>query len=134
MDVVFVHGPCSARETIYTWAMGSSDDLAFGKKADAFMEHVLGLLEDEDPDEIDPDLAMGVLSIEFADGTKCILNRQTAAHQIWLAHSASAWHFAEDDAGEWLDTKGRGRLVDVLGEVLSKKLGRLVDLGSTGQG
>ena len=47
--------------------MGSSDDLAFGKKADAFMEHVLGLLENEDPDELDPDLAMGVLSIEFAE-------------------------------------------------------------------
>ncbi|MDA0372921.1 MAG: iron donor protein CyaY [Planctomycetota bacterium] len=109
--------------------MGSSDDLAFGKKADAFMEHVLGLLENEDPDELDPDLAMGVLSIEFADRTKCILNRQTAAHQIWLAHGASAWHFAENEAGEWMDTKGRGRLVDVLGEVLSKKLGRSVELG-----
>lgn len=108
--------------------MSSTDDLAFARKADAFMEQVFEKLQDEDPDELDADLAMGVLSIEFGDGSKCILNRQTAAHQIWLAHGATAWHFAEDEDGEWMDTKDRGRLVDVLREVLSGKLGRPVPL------
>ena len=105
-----------------------SDDIEFGKRADAFMEKVFDRLEDEDPDEIDADLAMGVLTMEFADGSKCILNRQTAAHQIWLAYGATAWHFAADDGGDWIDTKGRGPLLDVLREVLSNKLGRPVAL------
>lgn len=108
--------------------MSSADDIAFAKKADALMEAVLARLEDQDPDELDADLAMGVLSMEFADGSKCILNRQVAAHQIWLAHHATAWHFAEDAEGEWMDTKGRGRLRDVLGEVLSTRLGHPVAL------
>jgi CyaY protein len=112
----------------YTCGMTSTDDLAFAKKADAFMEQVLARLENEDPDELDVDLAMGVLTMEFADGSKCILNRQSAAHQIWLAHGASAWHFAAAEDGTWTDTKGRGPLLDVLRAVLSAKLGRPVAL------
>ena len=105
-------------------------DLEFQKQADAFMERVLDQLEDFDPDELDADLAMGVLRMEFADGSKCIMNRQTAAHQIWLASGASAWHFAWDEAADcWQDTKGRGRLEAVLAEVLGAKLGRAVDVG-----
>ncbi len=71
---------------------------------------------------------MGVLTMEFADGSRAILNRQTAAHQIWLAQGATAWHFAPDEEGEWADTKGRGKLIDVLREVLAAKLGRPVAL------
>jgi CyaY protein len=105
-----------------------TDDHEFGRRADAFMEEVFSRLQDEDPDELDTNLSMGVLTMEFADGSRCIMNRQTAAHQIWLAHGATAWHFAPDDAGEWVDTKGRGRLIDVLRDVLSGKLGRPVPL------
>ena len=108
--------------------MAPVDDIEFARRADAFMADVFRRLQDEDPDEIDVDLAMGVLVMEFADGTKCILNRQAAAHQIWLAHSASAWHFEQDESGTWIDTKGRGALLDVLRDVLSTKVGRPVAL------
>ena len=70
---------------------------------------------------------MGVVTMEFADGTKCIMNRQTAAHQIWLAHGATAWHFASE-GDDWIDTKGRGRLIDVLSSLLAEKLGHPVPL------
>lgn len=105
------------------------NDHEFAKAADRFMQEVLGSLADFDPDELDTDLAMGVLTMSFADRTKCILNRQSAAHQIWLAQGASAWHFAFDAASsQWLDTKGRGELGQVLSDVLGKKLGRPVAL------
>jgi CyaY protein len=104
-------------------------DLDFAKAADVFMSAVFDRLTELDPDEVDPDLAMGVLSMEFADGTKCIMNRQSAAHQIWLAHGATAWHFERDPNGAWIDTKGRGELLDVLGTVLRERLGHPVDLG-----
>lgn len=105
-----------------------SSDIEFSKLTDSFMEKILESLIDEDLDELDCDLAMGVLTIEFEDGTKFIMNRQTAAHQIWLAAGASAWHFQQDEAGEWLDTKGRGPLQLILEEVLSAKLGRPISL------
>ena len=104
------------------------DDHAFGKLADAVMARLFSILQDEDPDELDCDLAMGVLTMEFADGKKCILNRQSAAHQLWLAEGATAWHFGLDDSGRFLDTKGRGELTTVLGGVLSRRLGRKIEL------
>ncbi len=104
-------------------------DLDFTKQADRFMERILSSLEDIDPDEVDTDLAMGVLTMEFGDGSKSIMNRQTAAHQIWLAEGAQAWHFALDsESGHWMDTKGRGRLEAVLSEVLERRLGRPIQL------
>lgn len=104
-----------------------SSDHQFEMRADEFMESILGLLDALDPDELDSQLAMGVLTMEFEDGSKCIMNRQVAAHQIWLAAEASAWHFDYDKAAnDWLDTKGRGSLKAVLSEVLSGKLNRSV--------
>ena len=102
-------------------------DLEFTTAADEFMAQVFETLADLDPDELDVDLAMGVLTMEFADGTKCIMNRQTAAHQIWLAHRATAWHFALEQ-GQWLDTKGRGELAVVLASLLGERLARQIEL------
>lgn len=105
------------------------DPQEFGKLADRFMHTVLDALDEFDPDEVDANLAMGVLTMEFADGSRCIMNRQTAAHQIWLAYGAQAWHFDRGPDGDgWVDTKGRGKLEVVLAEVLGGKLGRPVQL------
>ncbi len=103
--------------------------MEFARQADLAMEAIFAVLSEFDPDELDADLAMGVLSMEFADGSKCIMNRQTAAQQIWLAQGASAWHFAQEEAdAPWMDTKGRGELRSVLAEQLSGKLGRAIKL------
>jgi CyaY protein len=101
----------------------------FAKDADAFMRDLMRTLSEFDPDEVEADLAMDVISMQFADRTKAILNRQAAASQIWLACGATAWHFAKDSGtGEWLDTKGRGELRAVLAGVIGGKLGRRVTL------
>ena len=106
-----------------------SDEHEFGKRADAFMAEILNAIDELDPDDLDSQLAMGVLSMEFDDGSKCIMNRQVAAHQIWLAHGATAWHFDFDEATDtWVDTKGRGDIKSVLAATLSDKLGREIQL------
>jgi CyaY protein len=104
------------------------DDQGFVREADAVMEQLLDRLSEEDPDELEADLAMGVLTIQFADGSRCVINRQTAAHQIWLAVGASAWHFARESDGRWLDTKGRGELRGILARELAARLGRRLEL------
>ena len=107
----------------------ATTDHEFTKQADAFMSEVLEALDELDPDDLDCTLAMGVLTMEFDDGTKCIMNRQTAAHQIWLAYGATAWHFEFDPAqGQWLDTKGRGPIRSVLAETIGQKLGQDITL------
>lgn len=106
-----------------------TDDHEFEKAADQVMRSLFATLSEVDPDDVDADLAMGVLSMQFADGKKFILNRQTAAHQIWLAHGVTAYHFAQDaQSGAWLDTKGRGELTEILARAISDKVGRPIAL------
>lgn len=113
---------------IFAAAMAMTDQ-EFSKAADQLMKAVFTKLADLDPDEVDCDLAMGVLSMQFADGKKFILNRQSAAHQIWLAHGVTAYHFGLDAAsGQWLDTKGRGELRALLAKAIGDKIGRPVAL------
>ena len=104
-------------------------DQEFLQIADALMEELLTKLDTFDPDELEADAAAGVIKMSFASGGPCVLNRQTAAHQIWLAEGATAWHFERDQAtGDWMDTKGRGSLRHVLSEVLTNRLGRPTEL------
>jgi CyaY protein len=104
-------------------------DQEFLQVAEKLMQDLLGKLDTFDPDELEADAAAGVIKMTFASGGACVLNRQTAAHQIWLAEGATAWHFELDaDSGQWMDTKGRGALTAVLSEVLTKRLGRPVQI------
>ena len=108
-------------------AASNPDDHDFARRSDECLRAIQAALDGFDPDELDADLASGVLRIGFASGRNCILNRQSAAHQIWLAEGASAWHFTYDQsAAAWLDTKGRGELRSILAELLSRRLGRPV--------
>lgn len=110
-------------------AAASPQDQDFLRRADQCLQSIQAALDTFDPDELEADLGSGVLRISFADGRNCILNRQAAAHQIWLAEGASAWHFVHDPAtDEWMDTKGRGALRTVLAEALGRRLGRPIRL------
>jgi CyaY protein len=105
----------------------AEDEHDYLRRAEECMQAILRKLDTFDPDELETDLAAGVLKIAFADGRNCILNRQTPARQIWLAEGASAWHFTFDGAA-WIDTKGRGELLAILGGILTRKLGRAIAL------
>ncbi len=109
--------------------MTTSADQQFLARADACLKAVQATLDTFDPDELEADLAGGVLRIRFSSGSICIANRQAAAHQIWLAEGASAWHFVYAEAeNSWVDTKGRGSLADTLSEIVTRRLGRPVRL------
>ena len=98
----------------------------FMRLADECMERVCSWLESFDPDEIDFATADGVVTIEFPDGVRYVLNRQTAAHQMWLAAGVRAWHYDRNDAGEWRSDKDGHELYERISAVVSEKLGREV--------
>lgn len=84
---------------------------------------------DEHPDELFAELAGDVLTIEFEDQTRYILNSHLAARQIWLAADRSAWHFDYlGERGQWVDKKTQAELWAKLEELLGRKLGRVVAL------
>ncbi|MFO1076644.1 MAG: iron donor protein CyaY [Planctomycetota bacterium] len=102
-------------------------DPDFHTRSEQYLASLQRALDTFDPDELEADLSSGVLRINLPGRRTCILNRQAAASQIWMAEGASAWHFAFDEvASAWLDTKGRGELRQILGQVLSERLGRPV--------
>lgn len=95
----------------------------FERLADAELHRLLDALI-ECGDEIDPDLQMGVLSINFDDGTKYVVNSHRAARQIWMAADRQAWHFDYEAAGaQWRATQSNDELWATLEAVLERKLG-----------
>jgi CyaY protein len=68
------------------------DEQAYRRAADACLERVARWLDDLE--EIDVMPGDGLVTLEFEDGTRFVLNRQAAAHQMWLAAGARAWHYA----------------------------------------
>lgn len=83
-----------------------------------------------DLDGLEVSLQMGILSLEFADGTKYVVNSHRAAKQIWMAAERNAWHFDLDLANKrWLASKSGDELRATIAAVVSRKLGRAIDLG-----
>ncbi|TKD01849.1 iron donor protein CyaY [Polyangium fumosum] len=88
------------------------------------LERALG-----DLDGIEVDLQMGVLTVEFQDGTKYVINSHRAARQIWMAAERNAWHFDPRAGGaSWHASKDGAELWTTVQAVLSRKLGRTIEL------
>jgi CyaY protein len=103
------------------------DRTEYQRLADACLERAVRALEPFDPDEVDYSTSDGVVTIEFSDRTRYVLNRQTAADQMWFAAGARAWHFDWDASKQaWIDDKEKVELFARIGEVISKKIGRPV--------
>ena len=111
------------------------DRLQFQRLADECLERLARALEPIDPDEVDFSTSDGVVTIEFPDRTRFVLNRQTAADQMWFAAGARAWHYGWDEARRaWLDDRDGHELFARIAEVVSEKVGRPVTLGARGSG
>lgn len=99
----------------------------FIKLADECLERVSTWLESFDPDELDFEPSDGVVTLEFSDGKKYVLNRQTAASQMWFAAGARAWHFDWDAEREvWTSDKDGAEIFARIAESVTEKLGRNV--------
>ena len=104
------------------------DDREFVAKSDACLARVAKWLEDFDPDEADYATADGSVTIEFPDGAKFILSRQSATRQMWLAAGSHGYHYNYDVANDtWLDDKDAHQLYPRLAEAVSAQIGRAVE-------
>jgi len=85
----------------------------------------------EDADEsFEAELASDILTIEFPDGTRYVLNSHRAARQIWLSAERSAWHFDYvPSSNSWIAAKSGDEMWSTLTRLLSAKLGTAVKLG-----
>lgn len=104
------------------------DDKEFNALADSVLARIEGALEASDAD-IDFELAAGgVLEIEFADGSKIIVNRHGVAREVWVAARAGGFHFRWDGVC-WRDTRDGAELMEKLSSLATQQAGEAVRLG-----
>ena len=103
------------------------EDKEFNALADGVLARIETALDASDAD-LDFELAAGgVLEIEFADGSKIIVNRHGVAREIWVAARAGGFHFRWDGIS-WLDTRDGAELMGKLSALASQQAGETVSL------
>lgn len=97
-------------------------DSDYQRLADAVMGRLEAALDAADGD-FDHQLAGGgVLEIECADGSKIIVNKQSAAQEIWVAARSGGFHYRWDGQS-WRDTRSGEELFAALARVLAEQSG-----------
>ena len=104
----------------------SDEEREFEKAADEELHLLLSELEALGLD-FEVDLQMGILTLEFPDGTNYVINSHRAARQIWMAAERNAWHF-DHEGKRWVAKKTGDDLRGALAAALSKKTGKSVTL------
>ena len=103
------------------------DDKEFNGLADAILVRIENGLEASGADldfELQPG---GVLEIEFADGSKIIVNRHGAAREMWVAARGGGFHFRWDGS-VWRNTRDQSELMASLSVLLTAQSGESIKL------
>src|SRR5438094_9826568 len=103
------------------------DETEFSAAAERALERIEAALEESG---VDADVQLkpgGVIEIEYADGSKMIINRHAAAREIWVAARSGGFHFRWD-GGAWRDTRDGTELFAALSKLVSAQSGQPVRL------
>jgi CyaY protein len=109
------------------------DEREFNALADTMLGRIEQALEQCNIDfdyEVKPG---GVLELEFADGSKIIINRHTAAREIWVAAKSGGFHFRPQAGAAvstltWSGTRDGEDLLIVLARCMGAQSGTPVTL------
>ncbi len=94
----------------------------FERLADAMLERIARVVEESGAEcDCEPKGA-GVLELEFADGSRIVVNRHSAAQEIWVAAKSGGFHFRLEGS-VWTDTRDRRELLVVLSELITQQSG-----------
>ena len=78
--------------------------------------------------EIDYELSGGILTLEFEDGSKVIINRQAAVGQLWVAAKSGGYHLNFTAPLGWVTDKEGEGLESLLSRVCSEQSEEAVSL------
>lgn len=93
------------------------DEREYHERADAALKAIEARLEAAD---VDFEFASGgIMEIDLENGTQIVVNKQAAAHEIWVAAKSGGFHYKWTGAG-WVDTRS--------GEELHAAIDRLAGL------
>ena len=99
----------------------------FDKRATDTLLRIEQAIEESGAD-IDFEAAGGILTLEFGNGSKIIINKQGAAKQIWVAAKSGGFHYGFVD-GQWTNDQSGGELMSELSRLVREQSGEEVELG-----
>lgn len=103
------------------------EEREFNALADAALRRIEDAVESCGADldlEVKPG---GVLELEFEDGSKIIVNRHTAAREIWIAARSGGYHF-RPEGDRWIASRDGAELMQVLSRCISEQAGGQIRL------
>ena len=114
-------------QTHSSTTMGPMNESEFDKRATDILLLIEQAVEESGAD-IDYESAGGILTLEFENGTKIILNKQGAAKQIWVAAKSGGYHYGYVD-GRWINDQSGGELMSELSRFIREQSGEDIELG-----
>ena len=95
------------------------NDSEFQQLADKLYQKIEDSIEESGAD-VDYDQNGGLLTLEFENRTKLIINRQQPLHQIWLATLENGHHY-DYKAGKWIDDRSGDEFLTFLSAAIFKQ-------------
>lgn len=92
----------------------------FESRAEEMLERIARTVEESGTDCDCEPKGSGVLEIEFPDGSRIIVNRHSAAQEIWVAARSGGYHFRFDGLA-WVDTRDKRELLAALSTLIAEQ-------------
>ncbi|CAM5336869.1 MULTISPECIES: iron donor protein CyaY [unclassified Thauera] len=103
------------------------EESAFNALAEAELARIETALEACGADiDIEPKPG-GILELEFDNGSKMIINRHTAAREIWVAAKSGGFHF-RFEGESWVNTRDGRELWAMLADLVAAQADQPVQL------
>ena len=103
------------------------NEAEFAERADTVLARIEAALEESGVDADVERKEGGIVEIEYDDGSRMVINRHSAAREIWVAARSGGFHFRWDGAA-WRDTREGGELFAALSRLVSAQSGQPVIL------
>jgi CyaY protein len=107
--------------------MADMTESEFDSMAGAALAALESAFESAAPDTDVQAKGEGLLEFEFENGSKMIINRHTAAREIWVAAVSGGFHFRHD-GNAWRDTRDGTELFAAVSRLATQQGGTPVEL------
>ncbi|ALP61786.1 MULTISPECIES: iron donor protein CyaY [Paraburkholderia] len=101
-------------------------DSEYLTRAEAVLAAIERSLDDTDAD-VEFERSGNVLTLEFENGTKIIVNLQPPMQEIWIAAKSGGYHFRFVD-GAWRDTRNGTEFYAALSDYATQQAGEDVHI------
>lgn len=98
-------------------------------KVDAVLLHLEESIDEIEQVDLDYESASGILTIDFPNGTKIIVNKQPPNLQIWVATKFDGHHFDFID-DKWIDNRTGKEFWALMSEAATRQAGVAVEFSA----